>query len=84
MRGRAAEGSPAGGGPPAPSVTVGGPTAIAARLGGGETVILANVFNKMLFSLMTDPAIKNVDDLRGKTIGVSRIGAAPTSPSSSP
>lgn len=47
----------------------------AAGLRGGEAVMLAGVVNKGLQRIMTIPEIKTPADLKGKRVGVTRIGA---------
>lgn len=59
-----------------PIVTVGGPSAIAARLGGGDVIIIAHIFDTILYSLMVTPEIRTLADLKGKKIGASRFGSA--------
>lgn len=59
-----------------PLVTVGGPAAIAARLGGSDAIIIAHIYNTILFSLMVTPEIRSLDDLKGKKLGASRFGSA--------
>ena len=48
---------------------------IAATLRGGDAVILAGTVNKGLQRILTKPEIKAPGDLKGKRIGVTRIGA---------
>lgn len=59
-----------------PLVTVGGPSAIAARLGGSDVVIIAHIYDTILFSLMVTPEIRTLADLKGKKLGASRFGSA--------
>ena len=59
-----------------PIVTVGGPSAIAARLGGSDVIIIAHIFDTILYSLMVTPDIRSLADLKGKKIGASRLGSA--------
>jgi ABC-type nitrate/sulfonate/bicarbonate transport system substrate-binding protein len=47
----------------------------AAALRGGETVMLAGVVNKGLQRILTIPEIKTPADLKGRRVGVTRIGA---------
>ena len=47
----------------------------AAALRGGDTVMLAGVVNKGLQRILTTPEIKSPADLKGKRVGVTRIGA---------
>ena len=52
-----------------------GDVLVAASLRGGDTVMIASVVNKGLQRLVTKPDIKTPVDLKGKRIGVTRIGA---------
>jgi NitT/TauT family transport system substrate-binding protein len=52
-----------------------GDVLVAASLRGGDTVMVASVVNKGLQRLVTKPDIKSPADLKGKRIGVTRIGA---------
>lgn len=47
-----------------------------ANLKGGDVVIVAGVTNRLIFSLMARPDIKKVSDLKGKRIGITRIGSS--------
>ncbi|MGH7928416.1 MAG: ABC transporter substrate-binding protein [Candidatus Binatia bacterium] len=47
----------------------------AAALRGGDTVMIAAVVNKGLQRILTVPEIKTPADLKGKRVGVTRIGA---------
>jgi ABC-type nitrate/sulfonate/bicarbonate transport system substrate-binding protein len=47
----------------------------AAALRGGDTVMIAGVVNKGLQRILTVPEIKTPADLKGKRVGVTRIGA---------
>lgn len=59
-----------------PIATVGGPSVIAARLAGSDAIITAHVFDTMLYSLMVNPEIRTLADLKGKKLGASRFGSA--------
>lgn len=52
-----------------------GDVLVASTLRGGDTVMIASVVNKGLQRLITKPEIKTPADLKGKRIGVTRIGA---------
>ena len=56
-------------------VSSAGDLLVAAALRGGDTVMTAGVVNKGLQRILTKPEIKSPADLRGKRIGVTRIGA---------
>jgi len=59
-----------------PLITVGGPSVIAARLAGSDAIITAHVFDTILYSLMVQPEIRTLADLKGKKVGASRFGSA--------
>jgi ABC-type nitrate/sulfonate/bicarbonate transport system substrate-binding protein len=59
-----------------PLITVGGPSVIAARLAGSDAIITAHIFDTILYSLIVQPDIKTLADLKGKKIGASRFGSA--------
>lgn len=48
--------------------------AINANLNGAGTVVIAAIINRMPFQLIVRPEIRSSEDLRGKTIGISRFG----------
>jgi NitT/TauT family transport system substrate-binding protein len=52
-----------------------GDALVNAALHGGETVMVAGVVNKGLQRIMVQPEIKTPTDLKGKKVGVTRIGA---------
>lgn len=54
----------------------GGTAVVLGRLGGADTVIVASVVDTVIFSLLTLPQIRRPEDLRGKTIAVSRFGSS--------
>lgn len=56
-------------------VSAAGDLLAAAALRGGDTVMLAGVVNKGLQRILTIPEIKTPADLKGKRVGVTRIGA---------
>ena len=55
--------------------SAGGDSLVNAALRGGDTVMIAAVVNKGLNRIMARPDIKTPADLKGRKIGVSRIGA---------
>jgi len=59
-----------------PLITVGGPSVIAARLAGSDAIITAHIFDTILYSLIVQPDIRTLADLKGKKIGASRFGSA--------
>ena len=56
-------------------VSSAGDLLVAAALRGGDTVMVAAVINKGLQRILTVPEIKTHADLKGKRVGVTRIGA---------
>ncbi len=51
-------------------------TTIQAVLSGADVVMVAAGVNRFVFSLMARPEIKRVSDLRGKKIGITRVGSS--------
>src|SRR5437870_13840812 len=49
---------------------------VEANFRGASVALLAGVTNRFTFSLMARPEIKRVSDLKGKKIGVTRIGSS--------
>ena len=47
-----------------------------ANLKGANLVLIAGATNRMVFSLMAKPEIKKIADLRGKKIGITRVGSS--------
>jgi NitT/TauT family transport system substrate-binding protein len=47
-----------------------------ANLKGANIALVAGATNRQVFSLMSKPEIKRVADLRGKKIGITRIGSS--------
>ncbi len=56
-------------------VSSAGDILVAAALRGGDTVMVAGVVNKGLQRITTKPEIRTPGDLKGKRVGVTRIGA---------
>ncbi len=54
----------------------GGYAVVASRLGGSDLLIFFNVTNWNPYELMVTPDITSAADLRGKRLGVSRLGSA--------
>ncbi|MPZ75770.1 MAG: PhnD/SsuA/transferrin family substrate-binding protein [Deltaproteobacteria bacterium] len=57
-------------------VRVGANAAVQASLRGAELKMIANTINRLVFSLMSRPEIKSSADLKGKKIGVTRLGGS--------
>src|SRR6266403_1955998 len=53
-----------------------GRTAVQATLKGADAVIIAGVANRLVFSFIARPEIKNFNDLKGKKIGITRLGSS--------
>jgi ABC-type nitrate/sulfonate/bicarbonate transport system substrate-binding protein len=53
-----------------------GSNAVQANLKGANLALVAGATNRMVFSLMAKPEIRLVSDLRGKKIGITRIGSS--------
>jgi ABC-type nitrate/sulfonate/bicarbonate transport system substrate-binding protein len=54
---------------------VDGRTAVQSNLRGADIIMLAAVVNRHVFSFMARPEIKRLSDLKGKKIGITRIGS---------
>jgi NitT/TauT family transport system substrate-binding protein len=50
------------------------PGIVQASLHGADLVMIANTVNTLVYSVMTRPDVKGPEDLRGKTLGVTRLG----------
>jgi NitT/TauT family transport system substrate-binding protein len=50
------------------------PGIVQASLRGAELVMIANTVNTLVYSVMTRPDVKGPEDLRGKKLGVTRLG----------
>lgn len=53
-----------------------GRNAVQANLSGVDVVMLAGVANHFVFSLMARPEIKKISELKGRKIGITRIGSS--------
>jgi ABC-type nitrate/sulfonate/bicarbonate transport system substrate-binding protein len=53
-----------------------GRNSVTAAMKGADVVILAGVANRLVFSFMAQPAIKSFKELRGKKIGITRLGSS--------
>jgi NitT/TauT family transport system substrate-binding protein len=49
---------------------------ISANLGGADLVMVAGGVNTMIFSISAAPGIERVEDLRGKRLGITRLGTS--------
>jgi ABC-type nitrate/sulfonate/bicarbonate transport system substrate-binding protein len=57
-------------------LAIAGSTTASAAIGGAEVVALATTIDRLVTSLMVVPSIQKPDDLRGKSIGISRFGTS--------
>jgi ABC-type nitrate/sulfonate/bicarbonate transport system substrate-binding protein len=53
---------------------VGGPAGVDARLAGADTIYIALPVTRVLVFTVAAPQIQRIEDMRGKSIGVTRIG----------
>jgi len=57
-----------------PIIQLGGGASIQANFSGADTVIVATIVRKFLFSIFARPGIERMEDLRGKIFGATRFG----------
>lgn len=53
---------------------IGGPAGVDAKLAGADTVYVAIPVNRVLVFTVAAPQIQRIEDMRGKSIGVTRVG----------
>lgn len=53
---------------------IGGPAGVDAKLAGADTVYIAIPVNKVIVFTVAEPKIQRVEEMRGKNIGVTRVG----------
>jgi len=53
---------------------VGGPAGVDARMAGADTIYIALPVTRVLVFTVAAPQIQRIEDMRGKTIGVTRVG----------
>jgi NitT/TauT family transport system substrate-binding protein len=58
-----------------PLVQGGGNAPVAARLRGGDAILIGGTLNVLAYSLVVHPDIKKPEDLRGKKLAISRYGS---------
>ena len=58
-----------------PFVQLGGSAPVAARLRGGEIVIIGGLLNSLAYSFIVHPEIQRPEQLKGKTLAISRLGS---------
>jgi ABC-type nitrate/sulfonate/bicarbonate transport system substrate-binding protein len=51
-------------------------TTVQAILGGADFVLFVGMRNRLAYSIMSQPSIRQAQDLRGKSLGVTRVGAS--------
>jgi NitT/TauT family transport system substrate-binding protein len=59
-----------------PFVVADGASAVTSRLAGADTTMLIGVVNTFPYTLISAPEIKEVNDLKGKKVAISRFGSA--------
>lgn len=57
-------------------ISAAGSAVVSSVAGGGDAVMIAGFVNKMIFRVIAAPGITSIDQLKGKTIAVTRIGTA--------
>ena len=57
-----------------PIIQLGGAASIQANFSGADTVIVATIVRKFLFSIFARPGVERMEDLRGKVFGATRFG----------
>lgn len=57
-----------------PIIQLGGAASILANFSGADTVIVATIVRKFLFSIFGRPGVERMEDLRGKVFGATRFG----------
>ncbi len=53
---------------------IGGPAGVDAKLAGADTVYIAIPVNRVLVFTVAQPQIQRIEEMRGKSIGVTRVG----------
>ncbi|MFI5266874.1 MAG: ABC transporter substrate-binding protein [Chloroflexota bacterium] len=56
------------------TITLGGSAVVGAQAGGSDLVMAAGFVNKGVLRIMGVPSIKSIDDLKGKTIAITKVG----------
>jgi NitT/TauT family transport system substrate-binding protein len=57
-------------------LAIAGSTTASAAIGGAEVVTLATTIDRLVTSLMVIPSIQKPEDLKGKSVGISRFGTS--------
>src|ERR1044071_1090374 len=53
---------------------IGGPAGVDAKLAGADTIYIAIPVNKVLVFTVAGPQVQRIEEMRGKSIGVTRVG----------
>jgi NitT/TauT family transport system substrate-binding protein len=57
-----------------PIIQLGGAASVQAGLSGADTIIIATIVRRFLFSVFSRPGLEKMEDLRGKIFGTTRFG----------
>lgn len=57
-----------------PILQLGGAASVQANLSGADTVIIATIVRRFLFSIFSRPGVDKMEDLKGKVFGTTRFG----------
>jgi NitT/TauT family transport system substrate-binding protein len=57
-----------------PIIQLGGAASVRANLSGADTVIIAAVVRRLIFSIFSIPGVDKMEDLKGKVFGATRFG----------
>jgi NitT/TauT family transport system substrate-binding protein len=60
-----------------PITVVGGPAVVASNLAGSDLVMIAGIVNTFAFQIVSVKTITSYQQLKGKRLGVNRLGASP-------
>lgn len=57
-----------------PIIQLGGAASVRANLSGADTVIIATIVRRLIFSIFSTPGVDKMEDLKGKVFGATRFG----------
>ncbi|TAK06005.1 ABC transporter substrate-binding protein [bacterium] len=57
-----------------PIIQLGGSASVQANLSGADTIIIATIVRRFLFSIFSRPGLDKMEDLKGKVFGTTRFG----------
>jgi NitT/TauT family transport system substrate-binding protein len=57
-----------------PIIQLGGAASVQAGLSGADTIIIATIVRRFLFSIFSRPGLERMEDLKGKIFGTTRFG----------